>query len=680
MKQIMSKEQQFLDAIIALRTEEQICNTLQISELKKNIKSSMLKMVEHLMLEVTTRQNNALALKKPAHLITYSINSANQGNHVRLNGVLKTHCRFTLFNDALKIVQVDEKGSNFKKTQYDVDDHTKGQYSPLSTVAFTKDAFDIIQTIYSNEIQVVKDTIEKEKEIVTSAIKSSKRKQINAWIYNHIMDYSSTLQELVNAKDLLDNEPYLSDDDKELLIQCTKQVEIYDLTILLLDRLMIFVDTCSEQFVNYLYNFVKQTNDIEWWNEKLQNNDEFKEHLINLAAQKTQTQDQTHNIEHAIREITLPLHVNVDSIKHAIQQTEDKIEKLSTEKNPWTKNDIEKNEKHIITLKKLITDSTKCEIHDNCSVSHYTYTSKEDGCGRLYNAKSPQGLPKWIRQAALPRMYACDIETGVFSVLRYVAVCIDPCIISGLPVINDYIANKKQRREELAIQVFENTNTPVYAQIKMIKSAITSIGFGGTLSCTIDSKGRSYQAIGDAFNVEQYKHNKIACEAFIKSNYIRTFYAEFQIIKQLICDTFSENNDILGGYPFTKDKDTELLAHVYQGIESKILRKILGQIEMHDGERGYPFNKEKSVLPVHDGLCTNWKLDDSMLNSCIIGVLGNEHPEYLPKFENTLNYNPEIRKLILAEQYAIQQQHSILIRRQELLAKDYIGAIQDATN
>jgi len=674
----MSKEQQFLDAIIALRTEEQICKTLQITKLKKSIKSSMLKMVKHLMSEVTSRQNNILALNEPGHLIIYPIDIANQGHHVTINDIRQLNCRFTLFNDALKIVQVHEKGSNFKKKYYDETDHSKGQFSSLSTVAFTEDAFDIIQTIYRDEIQVVKDTIEKEKQIVTSAIKSSKRQQIKAWIYNHVVEYNITLQELVNAKDVLDNEPYLSDDDKELLIQCTKQVKIYDLTGAMLDRLMIFADICSEQFVNYLYNFVKETNEIEWWNEKLQKNDEFKEYLVNLTVE--QTQAQTSNNEHAIREITLPLHINVDSIEHAIQQTEDKIEKLSTENNLWTKSDIHKNEKHIATLKNLISDSTKCKIHDNCSVIHYTYASTEDGCGRLYNAKSPQGLPKWIRQAALPRMYACDIETSVFSVLRYVAVCIDPCIISRLPVINDYIANKKQRREELAIQIFDNTNTPIYAQIKMIKSAITSIGFGATLSCTIGSNGQSYQSLGDAFNVEQYKHNKIACNAFIKSNYIRTFYAEFQIIKQLICKTFSENNDILGGYPFIKDKDTELLAHVYQGIESKILRKILAQINMHDGERGYPFNKEKSVLPLHDGLYTNWKLDDTMLNSCIIDVLGNEHPEYLPKFENIINYNPEIRNLMLAEQYATQQQHAILIRQQELVAKNYIGAIQNAEN
>lgn len=413
-----------------------------------------------------------------------------------------------------------------------------------------------------------------------------------------------------------------------------------------------------------------KSNDYQTWCNFLVKNE-----ILETCVESLE--EDSEEIEPAVKEVTLPLHIHSEDIEIAISSINDKIDLLRSKgKMKIIVDEISKHEKDIEVLNDITNFGQKCKTHDGCVVMNYTYCSKEGGCGRLTNARSPQGLPKRVRRLLIPKIYSYDIETSVFSILRYLSIKIDQTIIERIPSINAYIENKKEIREELAKRVFmfdKKNVIPFDAKVKMIKSAMTSIGFGGKLQCTIKRDGSSYQAIGDSFNIEKYYNNRSACTNFIEDEYVKKFYGEFNLIKDLIVSHYRDKTDILGGFPFIKDKDSELLSHVYQSFESKILRSVLKTIDDSNGTNGFPFKSQRSILPLHDGICTSWLLDKYVFEKAFRDVLSNDYPDYLPKVELTYLNTEENKSLTDSEIESIKRNHLKDVQKEERLAQQYIN-------
>lgn len=660
----MNKSELFLDALIAYHTEPVIAKRLGVTKLTQNNKKQMIRMLDHLLPAVLG--NNMHALTNRLSAISYSLTQANDRFHVTINGDRKYHSGFTIYNDSLQVVEVLEKGSNLNVNE-------RG-FAPISTVMLTPSAHTILNKLFNTEITEIKQ--EKAMDKIESQVRALNIKALEAsrFCKRHIDKFTEDLNELNDALDKFNAGMFIADEDLPLVREIEQSIkDLNELLYILTPSVSYYIEHACDSSIELMYNFRKETksaDDIDWWISKLTNNlNEYHDYVNSYYAVEPEVKID------AIREITLPVHVNMLSLELKKQELESKLMQLQYESNPWTPEQRIDVKESIHIINDLIKNVKMCTVHDNCGVCDYNYMSKDDSCGRLYNGLSLQNVKKEIRYAAIPAGYMTDMNAAVFSIMRYISKAIKPS--ATFPIIDTYLENKDLVRSTLAELIYDyNNNVPEYIKLNNVKQALTAISFGARLVCTVKSNGEAFQSIGKIFQIDKYNGiNKQACENFIKNEYVNKLHEEYMEMSNLMKEHYKGTDvDILGGYPFSKTKDTQLMAHIYQGYESKILRYILQNIMERDGISGCPLNINKSVLPLHDGLYTNWELDACMLKAAIKHAFTDlpEVPEeYYPTFESTKIYNKEVLDVVGTMQANELVNHMRRMAEAERLARNY---------
>lgn len=667
----MKKSEMLLMEIISLRTEGAIAANLGVKCLTKPLKNSMVKTIEHMMDNIFQyRDQNIQSIIVPGKAFSYSLKDANNGRHLQINGVTRPNCRFNAFNGAMGICEILHRGTNKTPNSSRHKLSNGSSVNPISSLVFRKDIFPLVNMIYTDEIADVNEAKTALKDytmdITGNATPNVNRRGFGVDIFTHLSEVKTVVSAIgVEIKNL--ESGVLCDSEKAELKEFK---EAYDQEIAMkeiLELFMLFVPVSSDKFIE-TYNGKAVNRDLVC---KMAAEVEF---VTWYAVEQEKTVKREKLINRYSDSYSLPVHINYQSVESTISQLRQQKEQLEAglmSTSPDVIAKIDRKQKDINILCALLGQTTKCTVHDNCHVARYTYSSKDDGCGRLSNGNSLQSVNKYLRYAAIPQGHIYDIETSVFSILRYAAVSINPSILDRLPSLNYYIEHKTEVRQALADRVFGGTKVPADKQLKMIKGAMTGIGFGSELKCSVNKDGGAYQSIGRAFDVERYGVNRTYCNDFIADPYIVKLYHEYQMLTGVVISFFRENGaEIIKGKPFTKTKDSELLAHVYQGYESLILRRVLDMVSKYSGAMGFPFDHEKSILPLHDGLYVNWKLDPYALQNAVTGVLGDAHPHILPKFEHTMKYN---KTILLEEQIKSEVD---LLEHQNRMHAEHIKARQ----
>lgn len=213
----------------------------------------------------------------------------------------------------------------------------------------------------------------------------------------------------------------------------------------------------------------------------------------------------------------------------------------------------------------------------------------ESTSGRLYaKGVNLQTVPTLIKQTALHGAMEYDIENCHYSILRQMAARFGfPC-----PAIDDYLANKQATREQIA--------QDVGITVEQAKVCLLAIMYGARQSEWHEAA--IPEAIGKKAP-ELYRHPLFAGIAKEIAEARAVIIAGWpRRLKTLLNDA--------GKSIRTSASDRQILAHLIQGVEARMLRAALDL---------YP---QEIVLLQHDGFASTARLDRARLAQAIEQATG----------------------------------------------------------
>lgn len=213
-----------------------------------------------------------------------------------------------------------------------------------------------------------------------------------------------------------------------------------------------------------------------------------------------------------------------------------------------------------------------------------------------------QGIKKIHRKNIFKGMYEYDISTSAPTILLQLYKNDFPKA-KTLTYIEDYIGNKKERREQWASLIDEEDS------ISRVKSVLTAMFFGA--------------------NIEKFRSDDLNKEMSEKSFRIllndESFLALVNDVEELfsaLAEKYCERRKGLKCYvvnnlagiskKFTLKEKKKAIAHIYQGIEVTILKAI------------YEKYRDSICLKIHDAIITKDKLDPQELSRIAFEATGYE--------------------------------------------------------
>jgi hypothetical protein len=226
--------------------------------------------------------------------------------------------------------------------------------------------------------------------------------------------------------------------------------------------------------------------------------------------------------------------------------------------------------------------------------------STTNSARRYYKGPNLQNTSKIVRHAALGHCYEYDMESSVFAwkYSWYREYCMKQ---SGkfymLTHTDDYLQRKNAIRNKLAKETF---GTDQDWAVKLIKEAITALGFGAPLRATGYSKNGKYEPT--ALNTIIRSYDKL--ELFINNPWVKGFHNEQELMNEFIMlDIKARGEDvILKQNPNIIDKrgalkSRSVVSMKYQQAEREILDWMIGECQDYE-----------VLLTVHDCIYTRHKI------------------------------------------------------------------------
>lgn len=254
---------------------------------------------------------------------------------------------------------------------------------------------------------------------------------------------------------------------------------------------------------------------------------------------------------------------------------------------------------------------------------HYEFSS----FGRKYYKGNVrlQSYNEMVRHASLGECYALDINASVYAYYRDLAKSkgIDPKITA---VINVIVEEKDATRELLA-NTLTNTNATQKEKIKIVKKALTAMGFGAridndhgvTKDIIFDKDDRkaflSHEIVKDLNVFYQTLSASIRTSLDLKEN--AELKAHLKAMPSLVSHVVL-NHKLSAKYKadkatteFDRFKMPSVMAYMYQQEETLIMQKIMTALKQHGNE---------TLLWVHDGIYLKKNADMQLINHVIKGL------------------------------------------------------------
>jgi hypothetical protein len=247
---------------------------------------------------------------------------------------------------------------------------------------------------------------------------------------------------------------------------------------------------------------------------------------------------------------------------------------------------------------------------------------------RYYKGFNLQNISKVVRNAALGDNYEYDLNTAVYSIkLNYASDISDQKFTYTGEYIEGGGKYKDNIRKRLALHCFdiEEDNKFFDNRLKIIKQAITAIGFGATSTSHgfFDKKNSwkssslseifSYKIKGDNGMDRMIEHTKIvngikvkSLDLFLQDKWMSEFIKEQQVMTKLITDYLIQEKTVTKeSHPFLVDgrnalNRSRVIAYFFQKTERLIMDISAKFIED---------NGCQVLLRVHDAVYVNKKID-----------------------------------------------------------------------
>jgi len=288
--------------------------------------------------------------------------------------------------------------------------------------------------------------------------------------------------------------------------------------------------------------------------------------------------------------------------------------------------------------------------------------SESDYGRRYYKGFSLQNVSKIIRNAALGDNYEYDLNSAVYSIkLNYAAEITDKKFTHTSEYIELAGKYKDAIRKRLALDCFDTNENDKYFEnrVKVIKHAITAIGFGATKTGHgfFDKKNNwQHSSLFDIFcytikdengtkkipyqKVINHKTNekKLSIDLFLEDPWMKQFIEEQQEMSKLIVKACIDNEVISKEtHPFLVDgrnalNSNRVMAYFFQKTERLIMDRTHEFIEK---------SGVKVLLRVHDAIYVDRKIKLGELHTMLIEKFISSNLSWLGSkiisFEETFN-------------------------------------------
>lgn len=246
-------------------------------------------------------------------------------------------------------------------------------------------------------------------------------------------------------------------------------------------------------------------------------------------------------------------------------------------------------------------------------VAHYTNGNylqkrKQSSFGRVYyEGVSVQNIKKELREAMIGHGYEYDIKSSVFTwKMCYAKEVIadkstDKQVREHFKNTILFLEDKQDFFNYIRLKTFKSdSNAQRDLQIKLIKQAITAIGFGARLN------GTGWKYAGEQYNTSIGTIFKNADERkrFISCDLVRDFVKEQSLLDSYIFDAGkSQPAEYFGSADIRTQSGrlskAKVLAFLYQQFETELMDLVCNLIE----EKG-----KRVIARIHDAVITRQKL------------------------------------------------------------------------
>lgn len=222
--------------------------------------------------------------------------------------------------------------------------------------------------------------------------------------------------------------------------------------------------------------------------------------------------------------------------------------------------------------------------------------NKSDYGRTYYKGINIMNMKEEVRRAVLGDYHQYDLNASVYAVKLMLAKNVlaekNESHFGKFTYTKEYLDRKSRLRNDLAKECLTKMNMPFKGKIKIIKEAITAIGFGariGAGSWQVNDNEWKNPALNDIIM------NKEDRDRFINHNFVKNFVKEQQEMMKLIVDHYLEDDEFTGKIVAIKDmsnnngriRKAQVMAYLYQHAEAYIMQQVKeiageGSICIHD--------------------------------------------------------------------------------------------------
>jgi hypothetical protein len=328
--------------------------------------------------------------------------------------------------------------------------------------------------------------------------------------------------------------------------------------------------------------------------------------------------------------------IDMKSTKGYIASTEYQLNNTNTNENHRNKMIANLRQAKYI---KLIADHYYSKY--GCYVLPHIPNKSEYG-RTYYKGLSLQNCSKEVRAAALGTHYQYDLYAAIFAIKLYLAEEIlkplGKSVWREFTYTTDYLENKDMIRKRLSkhIQAYPDG-------IKLVKQAITSIGFGSRISDGSWLEGLVWQTT----SIKDIIKNKYDLERFITDDWVKQFHMEQKELTKLIVNHYLEEPNFVEKITNLRDiksangnwSKQRIMSYLFQHSETLIIDIITENIN--------------PIIKIHDAFLVKDKIPT----------------EQLLNIKRTLNEVSEFFKIELTE---VQGWNSFDAITEEIRHKEFI--------
>ena len=295
--------------------------------------------------------------------------------------------------------------------------------------------------------------------------------------------------------------------------------------------------------------------------------------------------------------------VDINSLNNFISHCDNELSNLS--KSVEYKNQIRRN-RYQAKYVKIISEF----FYDAYDKYCFPMIPNKSDYGRTYyKGINLMNMKEEVRRAVIGDYHQYDLNAAVYAIKLMLAKDVladkNESDFGKFTYTKEYLDRKSNLRRDLAKECLIKMNMPYKGKVKIIKEAITAIGFGARIGAgswqTTDNEWQN-PALNDIIM------NKEDRERFINHNFVKNFVKEQQEMLKLIVNHYLEDDQFVNKITPIKNmfnnngrvRKAQVMAYLFQHTEALIMNEIASLAG-------------QDVFVIHDALITKKPISNTNL-------------------------------------------------------------------